>query len=319
MKAVILGKGLMLANLILGVQDAGAEIVGVFRYEDTKRNLLKGIIEDCFIPAPEVTLIKNLKLHQIRMKSANSEEFQKLMIKLNVDLIIVGTWKEKISAKTYNIPRLATVNVHPSLLPQYRGPNPYMQTILHGEKYSGITIHLMNDSYDSGAILKQEKVPILDNDTSKELRQRTVRSARSLIAEFITDLNEKILTPVNQNEKYATYFPHIRGEEMMLDFEVQTSEQISRTIRALHPFLPCYITHENVFFIADPYNFKILEESYPDAIAGTIINKNPEQESITVVCKDHKAIKFSKLKLYKHKFVKKYIEKKVEVTQQIMQ
>lgn len=318
MKVVILGKGLMLANLIMGVQDAGADIVGVFRYEDTKRSKLKGIITDCFNPAPEVTLIKRHKLKQIRIKSANSSEFQNLMIKLNVDLIIVGTWKERICAKTYNIPRIATVNIHPSLLPKYRGPNPYMQTILHGEEFSGVTVHLMDDNYDEGAILKQEKIPILETDTSKELRERTARKAREVITEFIQDLNEKILTPVNQDEKYASYYPHIKGNEMMLDFSVQSSTEISRTIRALHPFLPSYITYKNVFFITNPYNFKITEKEYPDTAPDTVIAKNPETKSITIVCKDHKAIKFSNLKLYKRKFVKRYIDENVEVKPQIV-
>ena len=316
MKVVILGKGLMLANLILGVQDAGAEIAGVFRYEDTKRNKFKGIIADCFNPAQEVTLIKRHKLKQIRMKSANSYEFQKLMIKLNVDLIIVGTWKERLTPKTYNIPRIAAVNVHPSLLPKYRGPNPYLQTILHGEEFSGVTIHLMNENFDEGAILKQEKVPILDNDTSKELKERTVRKARELVSEFINDLNEKILTPVNQDEKFASYYPHIKGTEMMLDFTMQTSDEISRTIRALHPFLPCYITHKNKFFIINPYNFKILENTYDNIEPNTIIDKNSDKTSLTIICKDHKAIRFSKLKLYKSKLVKRYIEKEVEVYNQ---
>jgi methionyl-tRNA formyltransferase len=313
MKVVILGKGLMLANLILGVQDAGEDIVGVFRYEDTKRSKLKSIIGDCFNPAPEVTLIKRHKLRQIRMKSANLEEFQKLMIKLNVDLIIVGTWKEKILPKTYNIPRIATVNVHPSLLPRYRGPNPYMQTIMHGEEFSGLTVHLMNESYDTGAILKQEKIPILDTDTSKELRERTVRKAREVICNFILDLNEKILTPVNQDDRYASYFPHISGEEMMLDFKAQTSTEISSTIRALHPFLPSYITYKNVFFKVDPYHFKICENIYENKAPDDIINKNSKTKSITIVCKDKKAITFSNLKLYKRRGIKRYIDRKVEV------
>ncbi len=80
--------------------------------------------------------------------------------------------EEKISKETFDIPKIATVNVHPSLLPKYRGPNPYMQTILHGEKCSGVTIHLMDENFDEGPILKQEKVEILEADTSKELREK---------------------------------------------------------------------------------------------------------------------------------------------------
>ena len=97
-----------------------------------------------------------------------------MLIALNVDLIIVGTWKERITKETFNIPKIATVNVHPSLLPKYRGPNPYLQTILHGEKYSGVTLHLMNEKLDAGAVMKQQKVEILPSDTSKELRERSV-------------------------------------------------------------------------------------------------------------------------------------------------
>lgn len=309
MRVVVLGKGLMLANIILGVKDAGADIVGVYRYEQTCTSRLKLLFQDFFKPAPEVTLIKELKLSQIRINSANSELFQRLLVRLNADLLIVGTWKEKILPETFNIPKIATVNVHPSLLPRYRGPNPYLQTILNGETESGITLHLMNEKFDAGAILKQKPVKIYENDTSKELRERTIREARTLVKELLEDLNSKILTPVNQDERYASYFPNITGEEMMLNFEDQTSEGISRTIRALHPFLPCYITHKDKFFKVDPYKFKILDISTGNA--GDIIAKNPQKASITIVCKDKKAIVFWGLSLYKSRFVKRYIKNKV--------
>ncbi len=309
MRVVILGKGLMLANIILGAVDAGAEIVGVFRYEQTSNSRFKLFFDDFFKPAPEVTLINELKLSQIRYKSANCPDFRKMLIALNVDLIIVGTWKERITKETFNIPKIATVNVHPSLLPKYRGPNPYLQTILHGEKYSGVTLHLMNEKLDAGAVMKQQKVEILPSDTSKELRERSVVVARSLVTEFINDLNNRILTPITQSEKYATYYPNISGKERMLDFEIQTSEQISRTIRALHPFLPCYITHNDKFFIVNPYKFQILLETN-NAKSGDIIAKNADKKSLTIVCADGKSIRFNDLTLYKSPLMtKKYIEK----------
>ena len=313
MRVVVLGKGLMLANIILGVKDAGADIVGVFRYEETCIPKWKLVLQDFFKPAPEVTLIKKLKLNKIRFKSANCEEFRKLMIALNVDLIIVGTWKERISKETFNIPKIATVNVHPSLLPKYRGPNPYMQTILHGEKYSGVTLHLMDEKYDAGAIMKQQKVKILDSDTSKELRERSVVVARSLVTEFLNDLNNRILTPISQCDKYATYFPNISGEERMLDFETQTSVEISRTIRALHPFLPTYITHNDKFFVVNPYKFEVLSE-ITNRKSGDIIAKNSAKKSITAVCSDGIAVCFNDLTLYRASFLTKYyIEKYVQL------
>ena len=315
MRVVILGKGLMLANIVLGAIDAGADIVGVFRYEQTNSNPIKLLLQDTFNPLPEVSLLKQLKLNQIRMKSANSREFRKLLINLNVDLVIVGTWKERIRKDTFDIPKIATINVHPSLLPKYRGPNPYLQTILNGETESGVTLHLLDENYDSGAILAQERIKILDTDTSKELRERSAITARKMVTELIKDLDTKIITPIKQNEKYATYYPNISGNEKMLDFKYQTSDEISRTIRALHPFLPTYITHFDKFFVVNPYDFKIIENDDNTAIAGNIIHKDAKTKSLTILCKDGKAIKFKNLKLYKSGILtEKYINDIVRTT-----
>jgi len=298
MKVVVLGKGLMLANIILGVKDAGAEIAGVFRYEQTSTNPIKLFLQDTFNPSQELTLIRQLKLAEIKMKSANSEEFRRLMVKLNVDLIIVGTWKECLKKETFTIPTIGTVNVHPSLLPKYRGPNPYMQTILHGEKYSGVTLHLVDEGFDTGAVLAQEKVEIKKDDTSKELRERTVSAARNLVYNFLTDLNSKIVAPVKQNEKCASYYSNITGDERMLDFKNQTSDEILRTVKALHPFLPCYITYKNKFFVVNPYKVSI-SDACGHSVAGEIIEKDDKTRSLTIVCKDANAVKFSDIKLYR--------------------
>lgn len=312
MKVVIVGKGLMLANLVLGAIDAGAEVVGVLRYEQTSENQFKLFIKDIFNTNPEVTLFKQLKINQIRMKSVNCKDFRKLLINKNVDMLLVGTWKERIKKETFNIPKIGTINAHPSLLPKYRGPNPYLQTILHGEKYSGVTLHLVDEHYDSGAILSQEKIEILDSDTSKELREKSVRIARKLVAELITDLNEKVITPIAQIEKNASYYPNISGDERMIDFSYQTALEITRTVRALHPFLPCYITHNENFFIINPYSMQILQEPFENCGAGEIIAKNSDKKSLTIVCKDKMAIRFNNLKLYKAElFTKKYIDTKI--------
>lgn len=297
MKVVILGKGIMLANLILGVKDAGADIVGVLRYEKTTQNPIKLLFKDIFNPDAELTLIKRMNLKQLNFHSANSQGFRNFLIKNNIDMVVVGTWKERIKKATFDIPTVGTINAHPSLLPKYRGPNPYIQTILHGEEYSGLTLHLIDEKYDTGAILSQEKIKILPTDTSKELREKTATTARKLICEFITDLNTKIITPISQNEKAASYYKNITGEEKMLDFTKQTSSEISRTIRALHPFLPTYITYKNKFFVVNPYKFEIIAPP-ENKTCGTIISKDERNKSLTIVCKDQKAIRFKNLRLY---------------------
>ena len=293
MKVVILGKGPMLANLIEGVNDAGFEVAGVFRHERTWINPFRLFLHDCFKSSPEVTLIKERNLYEIKCKSANSEEFKKEILRLNADIILVGTWRERLKKEIIDLPKIATINVHPSLLPKYRGPNPYLQTILHGEKFSGITFHLMDENYDSGPILAQEKIEILPSYTSKELKGKTVFHARLLCCELLKKLDEGIVMPVPQNEKDATYFPNITGDEKMLDFTKQTSQEIINTVRALHPFLPAYITYKNEFYIVNPYNMKIVDKK---GQIGEVVSK--DKKSMTIICKDGVALEMDNLKKY---------------------
>jgi len=298
MKIVIIGKGLMLANLIIGAVDAGVEIVGVLRYETTAANRSKLFWQDLLNPSYDYTLIKQLNLRLLNFKSVNTEEFRKFLISKNVDILLVGTWREKISRQTYIIPTIGTVNVHPSLLPKYRGPNPYLQTILNGETSSGVTLHLVDENYDTGAILYQEKVKIKPEDTSKELRERVVIVARSLVTKFLNNLNNSITAPIPQVESKATYFGNITGDEKMLDFNTQTSIEIYRTVKALHPFLPCYITYKSRFFVVNPYKIEILEDDCSENNSDEIIEKSYKEKSLTIVCKDKRAVKFTDLKLY---------------------
>ena len=315
MKIVIIGKGLMLSNMILGAVDSGVKIVGVLRYETTTSNRICQNLRDLFNPSYEYTLMKQLKLKNLDFKSVNSDDFRQFLIKNNIDMLLVGTWKEKISPQTFNIPTIGTVNIHPSLLPKYRGPNPYLQTILNGEEFSGVTLHLVEKGYDTGAILLQEKVKILPTDTSKELRERTVLTARKLVTQLFNELNSNIITPIKQIEAKATYYKNITGIEKMLDFSNQTAEEISRTVRALHPFLPCYITHKSKFFVVNPYKIEILEENFTQNNPNDIIAKSSDENSLTIVCKDKKAVKFNDLALYKMKFLTEfYIKNRVKTT-----
>ncbi len=293
MRIVILGKGVMLANLIRGCLISGADIAGVFRYENLFFNKFQMLLHDFFKASPELTLIKKHKLHDIKLKSANSEEFKRELLKLNVDIMLVGTWAEKLNPEVFNMPKIASINVHPSLLPKYRGPNPYLQTIWNGETYSGVTFHIITDKLDAGPILIQQKIEILDGDTGKELRNRTVFNARLLCAEVIERLENGYTETTEQLEPLATYFKDVKPEDMTLNFESETSEEIIRHIRAFYPFRPTYIQDGNRFWIANPYKVTVTDRT---GMPGAIIERGIK--SLTIVCKDNIAIELSDLKKY---------------------
>lgn len=300
MKVVILGKGDMFLNLIEGTLDAECNIVGVFRYDYVWMPTWKRLLNDVFNPSKELTLIKQYKLHEIKCKSANSEKFRKEILKLNADVILVGSWGEKLKKEIIDLPVIASVNVHPSFLPKYRGPNPYIQAIFHGEKYSGVSFHLMNENFDDGAILSQKRIQILPGDTSKELKERTVYQSRILCAELLKKLEYGIVIPVQQNKNDASYFKNIDDNFKMLDFKTETAAQICAKIRSLHPWLPSYAAYKNKFFIPDPYKLAIVEvpKLNKNYKPGDIVDTDYKLNSITVVSCDYKAVKMTNVKLY---------------------
>jgi len=315
MKVVILGSGQMLKNLIAGCMDAGCNIVGVFRYDKVLRPPIDRFILDVFNPSSEYTYIKSHKLYEIKARSANSAEFKKEILKLNADIILVGTWGEKIKKPIINLPKLATINVHPSLLPKYRGPNPYLQAIKNMEKESGVTFHLMDENFDTGAILLQKRVLIEQNDTGTELRAKIVSKAREGVCELMKALDTEIMIPMAQDEKYSSYFSQIEEKDVMLDFS-KTAEEISAQIRAFHPWFKCYFSYKNQFFIPNPFELEILENNTTFTQSGTITEKSDKDKSITVLCAGNKLLKMSDVKLYgfaNQFFTTPYIKYLVEI------
>lgn len=297
MKVILLGKGQMLANMIEAALDSGVEIAGVFRYERTTLSGLKLLFHDLFKTSHDLTLIKKYNLPEVKCKSANSEEFRNYILKANVDIVMVGTWKEKLKKETFSMPKIGTVNIHPSLLPRYRGPNPYTQVILRGEKKTGVTVHLIDENLDTGAILLQKEFDILPSDTGKELRERAFVAARELASEFFRKIQSEVIIPIKQNESRATYFGNVNEMLKMLDFENRTAEELYVIIRALYPWLPCYITVGNHFLSVNPYKVKIVTPQ-SEYRAGLVIAKDPKTKSLTIVCKDGKALKMDGLRLW---------------------
>ena len=318
MKVILIGKGKMLANMIESAYTSGVEIAGVMRYERTTLSPLKLLIHDLFKTSHDLTLIKQYKLPEIKCKSVNSKEFREIILKTNTDILLVGTWREKIQKETFSMPKIGTVNIHPSLLPRYRGPNPYMQVILRGERKTGVTIHLMDENWDTGAILLQKEIDIMPDDTGKELRERTFTAARELVWEFLQKIQSEVIIPIQQNENRASYFGNVNEIIKMLDFKNRTAEEIYAIIRALHPWMPCYITIGKHFLKVNPYKVfpgkqqadtlkDVLQKNIESAVlpdkkehftAGQIVANDSRKNSLTIVCKDGQTLKFEDLKLW---------------------
>ena len=239
LNVVVVGTGEMASSVLLGVREAGHKVVGFFRRESLSKRPIKRAFRDFFAPSDFYMLAKNAKIPEIKANSVNSEEFRQTVRRLGADVIIVATWGEKFSQKTINTPRLATINCHPSKLPLYRGPNPYMAAICSGEDVTGITFHLMDENYDTGAILLQKDVPVLQSDSGYTLKLRCVQTARCAVKELLDGVENGSLTPTPQNESIATYFPQITNKDIYINFSMDATD-IYNKVRGFEPWAFCY-------------------------------------------------------------------------------
>lgn len=294
LKVVIIGYGEMFNNMIAGTLDSGSKIVGVFRHDRIKYPRLIRWFKDKLNPDTDYSYVKSYNLHEIKATSANSDSFRKQLLKLNPDIMIVASWSEKIEKLTFDLPKVATLNVHPSLLPKYRGPNPYIQVLKNREKKSGVTIHLMDENYDSGAILEQKEVSILPFDTGKELKSRITLTARGAICELLQKMSEDVVFPVSQKEDTATYYSNDLDTDIDFSNEV---DNIIAQIRAIHPWGKCYFYHNNNAFYPNPYQLTVIETDN-NYKTGEIVSTDFNDKSITVACTNNKLLKMSDIKLY---------------------
>lgn len=296
MKIVVIGYSKMFAAIIRAVLNSKHELVGVMRHERVKFSPLRLWFKDIINPSTDITFIKSKNLYEIKANSVNSEEFKNEILKLNPDIIFVASWGEKIKKEIYQLPKIATINIHPSLLPKYRGPNPYAQVLFNNEDKTGVTFHLVSDIIDGGAILFQQDFKILDSDDGESLRNKASELATLMCEKFLEKDENVVILPDQQNEKEATYQKALTLKDAILDFE-QPAHLISKRIKGLYPWAKAFIDCSNRFLVVNKHS---IEENTTTAQPKDIIKKNGRDISIVTV--DNKIITFYDTKLVKTLF-----------------
>ena len=156
-------------------------------------------------------------------------------IKLKPDLIIAAGYGRIIPEEILNIPQYCSLNIHPSLLPKYRGPSPIQSAILNGSRQTGITIFKMDEKIDHGPIISSKKINISSDDTFDLLQEKLVREAIKLLLETIPKYVKNEIKPQKQNNSLASYSRIIKKEDGKIKWK-SDSASIERKIRAFFPW-----------------------------------------------------------------------------------
>lgn len=248
LKVVFFGTPQIAVNSIMKLLNfADIHFVGVVTQPDRPAGRGNKLVEPPIKTCAVATGIPVFQTHSIRK---DSELIQKLK-DLNPDFFITFAFGQILSQEVLDIPKIATINLHASLLPKYRGANPIQRAIYNGDNVTGITAMLTVLGLDAGDICMTEKIDVTENMTSIELAEIISEKSPFLLYRTLKGLSSKTLIPQIQDESLVTFANKFKKEDGLIDWN-KTSLQIHNQIRAL-------IDWPGAFTSCDGKIIKILE------------------------------------------------------------
>lgn len=184
--------------------------------------------------APEAVKQYALK-HRIPVyqpEGLKGEDFFRQLHELAPELIVVAAFGRLLPREVLEFPPLGCLNVHPSLLPRYRGAAPINWAIINGDELTGVTIMRLDEGMDSGDIILQDKTRILESETYSELHDRLAVLGAGLLLSAIEELALGKAVPLTQDHSRATFAPRIRKEDCLIDWHREATGIVNR-IRGL--------------------------------------------------------------------------------------
>jgi methionyl-tRNA formyltransferase len=178
--------------------------------------------------------------------SPNLPEFVQTISDLKPDLFLAVGYTNLLKEAILSVPRILSANFHASLLPAYRGKHPVFWALRNGERWSGLTVHVMDSGLDTGDILYQVRVQTRKRDTVASLYDRIMDRSVNLVARLIRDAEQGKLRRTAQSEAGASYYSSVSAEDFRLDWS-HHAEQLRRWIQTSPGQCFCDIAARRVF------------------------------------------------------------------------
>ncbi len=222
-----------------------------------------------------------LKLNIIEYESKLTEQdFLSKVKDLDADLGVVASYNKKLPQELLKLTKDGFINLHPSKLPDYRGANPYSHVIINGEEESAITLHFMDEEYDTGDIISQYRFSIDINETMGTLFYRTNEMCASMLFEALdyyeTHQFPRKPQPKKKNLKKAETLS-FEKKNIFINWN-KTAEEIERFIRALNPFIGAITIYRG--YILRINSAKVINKKHKYS-PGTIIET---KKSLKIAC-----------------------------------
>lgn len=234
MKIVFMGTPDFSLQPLKKLIEAGHYVSLVLTREDKKRN--RGELS----PTPVKELAQELNIPVLTPSRMKDEALLERLNSEKADFFVVVAYGKILPKEILDMPKFGCINIHASLLPEYRGAAPIQWSIIDGKKKTGITTMLMDEGLDTGDILKQYELPIADNETGGSLFEKLALLGGEAIVDTIDNFNN--ITPKKQGESTTGYAKMISKSMGDIDFN-KSAIEIERLIRGMNPWPSAYTNY----------------------------------------------------------------------------
>ena len=230
MRVVFMGTPDIAATCLTKIIAEGFEVVGVYTQPDRPKN--RGM-KLSFSPVKEVAIVNELPVFQ--PENFREDETVEALKALNPDVIAVVAYGRILPQKVLDVPSLGCINIHASLLPQYRGSAPYQWAVLDGCAKTGVSAQYMALKMDAGDVIDVAETQIGENETAGELLDRLAVLGAQLLSDVLKKVENGEAVAKPQNEADVTYAPMLDKSMSPIDF-TKSAQQVHNQVRGLHPW-----------------------------------------------------------------------------------
>ncbi len=264
MKAVFMGTPDIAAEVLKSLLNSKHEIIAVVTQPDRPKGRGKELAK-----SPVKLIAEERGIPVLQPERVKAPEVVEQLRALQPDIILVAAFGQIISKDILDIPPYGCINVHASLLPEYRGAAPIQWAILDGKATTGITIMRMDEGIDTGDMICSVEIPITKEETGGSLHDKLAAAGGPLLLSAMEQIAEGTATYTKQNHEAHTYAKMLRKDLGKLDF-TRPAEELERYIRGLNPWPSAYTYKDGktVKF----WNGSVSYETFETCPCGTLVS-----------------------------------------------
>ena len=238
MKVIFMGTPDFAVGTLKALVEAGHEVVAVVTQPDKPKGRSKELV---FSPVKEEAV--KLGIEVLQPEKARDEEFVEKLRAYGADIFVVVAFGQLLPKSIIDMPRLGCVNVHASLLPEYRGASPIQWAVIDGREYSGVTTMKMDEGLDTGDMILKTEIPIAEDETGESLHDKMAEAGAALCVKTLHAIENKTAVFEKQPESPTAYAKMLTKDLGNIDW-AKSAVQIERLVRGLNSWPSAY-THRD--------------------------------------------------------------------------